>query len=125
MTAPSGDPRLDPAFQRKHGIRHIDGFEKPPVGKAHETKIYNLKWKPIDGDGEKEVTVKTKALSRFLIVGVVGGRGVILFRCKKVERATEIMRNQKPAEDWRWLRVIDQKTKEVLVLEKGELVRER
>lgn len=121
----SGDPRLDPEFLRKHGGRRGEGFETPPKGKAHETKRYTLIWDPKDGGKVREVTVKTKALSRFLIVGVIGGRGVILFRCKRVEAATEIMKNQQPFEDWRWLRVIDQKTKEILVMREGELVREK
>lgn len=117
---PSGDPRLDPAFLRKHGGRVNEGFEKKPVGKALPTKTYLLHHH-IRG----EIKVRTKALSRFLVVGLVGGSGVILFRCTKVEKATELMRNQN-YDNWRWLRVIDQKTGEVLVLDEKEkeLVRE-
>jgi hypothetical protein len=116
---PSGDPRLDPAFLRKHGGRHTEGFEKRPVGKAIPTRTYQL------NHNGRELTFRTKALSRFLVVGVIAGRGVILFRCKRVEKATEIMRNQN-YDNWRWLRVIDQKTGEVLVLDEKEkeLVRE-
>lgn len=121
---PSGDPRLDPAFVRKHGGRVSDGFETPPKGKAHPTKVYELML-PTTAGRKVSIKVKTKALSRFLIVGMISGRGVILFRCKRVEKATEILRNQQHLDQWRWLRVIDQKTKEVLVLNKGSKELER
>lgn len=107
---PSGDPRLDPAFMRKHG-RERPGYEKAIPGRAQVTKLYNV------GEG---IFIKTRALSQFLIVGRINGKGVILFRATKLARATEIINNQKRVDEWRWMRVIDQKTREVLWMKPGE-----
>lgn len=113
MTAnPSGDPRLDPAFLRKQGgTRERTGFAKPPVGRAHPLKVYSL---------GADMEIRTKALSQFLIVGKINGRAQILFRATRLERATEIMQSQMRMDEWRWMRVIDQKTREVLWLPAGE-----
>lgn len=113
MTAnPTGDPRLDPTFLRKQGgTRERPGFAKPPVGRAHPLKVYQL---------GADVSLRTKALSQFLIVGKINGKAVVLFRATKLEKATEIMRGQMRMDEWRWMRVIDQKTREVLYLPAGE-----
>lgn len=107
---PSGDPRLDPDFLRKHG-REVTGFAKPPKGKAHPVKVYAL---------GADMEIRTKALTQFLIVGKINGKPVVLFRATSLEKATAIMRGQMRMDEWRWMRVVDQKHREILWLAPGE-----
>lgn len=108
---PSGDPRLDPNFQRKNNMRSREGFLAVPVGKAHPTKTYTF------DDGK---VIRTKARSRYLIASYVNGLPSILHRCRNITRATEIVRDQHRVDVWRKIRVIDQKTREILWLPPGE-----
>ena len=113
---PTGDPRLDPDFQRRNKIRSGDGFLAVPPGKAHPRKTYTF-------DNGK--SIKTKARSRYLIVSSISGYPTIIFRCRKIEKATEIIRNQSHVDPWGNLRVVDQKTKEILWLPPGKTELER
>lgn len=108
---PSGDPRLDPNFQRKNKTRSSDGFLAVPTGKAHPTRVYTF---------DNGRSVKTKARSRYLIVYGINGYPVILHRCRAIEKATEIVRNRARVDEWGQVRVIDQKTREILWLPPGE-----
>lgn len=116
MTAnPSGDPRLDPDFIRKHRSSLITAADYLP---ANQRRTYDLGPKPYGLEGNLILT--TRATTRFLIVTMVNGEAQLFFRAVSWERAKEIVRRQYNnfGKQWWWL--VDQKNGGVVGVTKAK-----
>lgn len=114
MTNPSGDPRLDPEFQRKHGVRQT-GALKAPKGKALPKHSYTILATPLN----EPLTFTTAALSRYLVVGISGRRLWLIRRSNDYEQIRDFMVVFSQISEWQWRRVIDQRTGEILEYKEG------